>query len=110
MRVFATIHDDNSHSETPQPDPFLVETESNVTLTCHAPKAYEINWYFNSSYQEVPDCTNVETCNLTLRWPVASGNYTCWGYYSSPSAQCFKKVLELKVAVESRVTGIQVLK
>ena len=101
MRIFAPKHDDNSHSENPQPDPVLVETGSNVTLTCHAAQKSTIDWYVNKEYREVRNCKNVETCNLTLRWPVVRGNYSCRASYNS---KCLNsKVLELKVAGESRV-------
>ena len=105
MRVFATIHDDNSHSENPHPDPVLVETGSNVTLTCQAAQKSEIDWFFNSMYKNVPNCKTVKACNLTLRWPVARGNYTCMVFdYSN---NCFSKVLELKVAGELKVIQVR---
>ena len=102
MRVFATIHDDNSHSENSQSDPVLVETGSNVTLTCHGAQKSEIDWHFNSTFLGVPKCKNVKTCNLTLRWPFARGNYTC---YVNDGDNCFIKVLELKG--ESRVIQVR---
>ncbi|CAH3170902.1 unnamed protein product, partial [Porites lobata] len=95
------IHDDNLHSENPQP--YLVEKGSNVTLTCTAKgprKPYEMNWYNNSKYLEKADCTNgtqssVETCNLTLQWPDVGGKYACRAVRGK---ECAFTVLELKVA------------
>ena len=102
MRV--TIHNDNSHSENPQQDPVVVETGSNVTLTCHAAQKSILFWHVNSTYKKVPNCKNVETCNLTLPWTVAGGNYTCTAHYNG---NCFNsKVLELKVVGESRVIQV----
>ena len=92
--------------ETIQPDPVLGETGSNVTLTCHAAQKSEINWFFNSTYQEEPNCKNVKTCNLVLRWPVAYGNYSC--QVIKDNDKCFYKVLELKVAGESRVIQVRI--
>ena len=52
MRVSSTMHDDNWNSEKPQP--YFVETGSNVDLTCTAKDPggsnfglYEIIWFFN---------------------------------------------------------------
>ena len=107
MRVSSTMHDDNWHSENPQP--YLVEKGSNVTLTCTAEgKKYlphEITWFFNSTHQ---DCANgkpspVKTCNLTLRWPHVRGNYTC---KALNGMGCTYKELELKVAGESRLIQV----
>ena len=109
MRV--RVHDDNWHSENPQP--YLVEKGSNVTLTCTAngPKAgktyqpHLITWFFNSTYQ---DCENgqlspVKTCNLTLRWRHVRGNYTC---QAVNRMGCTYKKLELKVSGESRLIQV----
>ena len=114
MRVSSTMHDDNLHSEHPQP--YLVGRGSNVTLTCitKGPRAgyyfqpYEIKWYVNSTYLEMADCTNgkpspVKTCNLTLRWPHVRGNYTC---RALNTRGCTYKKVELKVAGESRLIQV----
>ena len=114
MRVSSTMHDDNWHSENPQP--YLVEKGSNVTLTCTAkgPKAgkryqpYEINWFFNSHHLGMAVGANVKwspvkTSNLTLRWPLARGNYFC---QAINSMGCTYKELELKVAGESRLIKV----
>ena len=109
VRVSSTIHDDNLHSENPQP--YLVEKGSNVTLTCTAKgprKPYEMNWYNNSKYLEKADCTNgtqssVETCNLTLQWPDVGGKYACRAVRGK---ECAFTVLELKVAGESRLIQV----
>ena len=110
MRVSSTMHDDNRHSENPQP--YLVEKGSNVTLTCTAEgKKYlphEITWFFNSAHLETADCANekpspVKTCNLTLRWPHVRGNYTC---KALNGMGCTYKELELKVAGESRLIQV----
>ena len=109
MRVSSTTHDDNWHSENPQP--YLVEKGSDVTLTCTAKgpgkgysfQPYEINWFGNSTYLEMANCTNgkpspVKTCNLTLRWPHIRGSYACHAFNRKG---CTYKELELKVAGES---------
>ena len=115
MRVSSTMHDDNWHSENPQP--YLVEKGSNVTLTCTAKgpkggKKYqpkEIYWFFNLALLAVADCANgkpspVKTCNLTLRLPhVRRGNYSC---KAANGMGCTYKKLELKVAGESRLIKV----
>ena len=109
VRVSSTMHDDNLHSENPQP--YLVEKGSNVTLTCTAKgprKPYEMDWYKNSTYLETADCTDgtqssVETCNLILRWPDVGGKYAC---LAASREECAFTVLELKVAGESRVIQV----
>ena len=107
MRVSSTMHDDNWHSENPQS--YLVEKGSNVTLTCTAAGnkylPHEITWFFNSTLQ---GCANgkpspVKTCNLTLRWPHVRGNYTC---KAVNGMGCTYKELELKVAGESRLIQV----
>ena len=105
VRVSSTMHDDNLHSENPQP--YLVEKGSNVTLTCTAKgprKPDEMLWYNNSTYLETADCrdgtqSSVETCNLILRWPDVGGKYAC---LAVSRKECAFTVLELKVAGESR--------
>ena len=105
MRIFVTIHDDNSHSENPQPyfDYVPVETGSNVTLTCHAAhqahEVSEMHWYNSTLYLRKRSCRNVNTCTLPLRWPVARGNFFC--QVDTRHGGCFYKKLELKVAGES---------
>ena len=114
MRVSSTVHDDNWHSENPHP--YLVEKGSDVTLTCtakgpregHSFQPYEINWFRNSSYLEMANCSNgkqspVKTCNLTLRWPDVRGNYSCQAVNGNG---CTYKNLELKVAGESRLIQV----
>ena len=114
MRVSSTMHGDNWHSENPQP--YLVEKGSNVTLTCTAKgpregyifQPNEINWYYNSTYRETANCTNgkrspVKTCDLTLRWPNVRGNYSC---QAVNRFGCTYKELELKVAGESRLIQV----
>ena len=89
MDFFATVHGDSSLSENPQRfyNYILVQKDSNVTLTCTAtgPKEtpvraiesshlyypYEMNWYVNSTYLEMPNCTYEKpspnkTCILNL--------------------------------------------
>ena len=88
MDFFATVHGDSSLSENPQRfyNDILVPKDSNVTLTCTAkgPKEpsvwasshyyypYEMNWFVNSTYQEMPNCTYKKpyppnkTCILNL--------------------------------------------
>ena len=112
MLVSSTMHDDNWHSENPQP--YLVEKGSDVTLTCTAKgprgypnnEPYEINWFFKSTYREMVTCTIgkqslVKTCNLTLRWPDVRGNYSC---QAVSERGCTYKELELKVTGESRLS------
>ena len=114
MLVSSTMHVDNWHSENPQP--YLVEKGSDVTLTCTANgpgegnnfQPYEINWFRNSTYLEMANCTNgkrspVKTCNLTLRWPDVPGNYLCQAVNQQG---CTYKELELKVAGESRLIQV----
>ena len=114
MRVSSTVHDDNWHSENPQP--YLVEKGSDVTLTCtakgpregHSFQPYQINWFRNSRYLEMANCSNgkqspVKTCNLTLRWPDVRGNYSCQAVNGNG---CTYKKLELKVAGESRLIQV----
>ena len=114
MRVSSSMHDDNWHSENPQS--YLVEKGSDVTLTCTAKgpekgyryQPYEINWFRNSIYLKMAHCTNgkqspVKTCNLTLRWPHIRGNYSC---QASNRMGCTYKELELKVAGESRLIQV----
>ena len=114
VRIFSTMHDDNLDSENPQP--YLVEKGTNVTLTCTAKgpfasyyfQPYEINWFGNASYLEMAHCTNgkrspVKTCNLTLWWPDVRGNYAC---QATNSIGCTYKQLELKVAGESRLIQV----
>ena len=108
------MHDDNWHSENPQP--YLVEKGSNVTLTCTAKgtsagyqyQPYDMNLFFNSAHLEMANCINgkrspVKTCNLTLRWPDVRGNYTC---QAASDMGCTYKELELKVAGESRLIQV----
>ena len=113
MRISSTMHDDNWNSENPQP--YLVETGSNVTLTCtaKAPKGsifqpYEIMWFFNSKHLDESDCTNVkqsplETCNVTLRGSGVGGKYTC---QATNKNGCTYKELEVKVLGESRLIQV----
>jgi len=114
VRVSSTMHDDNWHSENPQP--YLVEKGSDVTLTCTAKSARgyssfpleEINWFVNSAYLENANCTNgrsspVKTCNLTLQWPDVRGTYSC---QARNGRGCTYKELELKVAGESRLIQV----
>ena len=114
MRVSSTMHDDNWHSENPQH--YLVEKGSDVTLTCTAKgpregyrfQPYEISWYNNSANQEIRNCTKgkqsqVKTCNLTLRWPDVRGNYSC---LAANRNGCTSKKLELKVAGELRLIQV----
>ena len=117
MRISSTMHDDNWNSENPQP--YLVETGSNVTLTCtaKAPKGsifqpYEIMWFFNSKHLNESDCTNVkqiplETCNVTLRGSGVGGKYIC---QATNKKGCTYKELELKVAGESRLIQVIIIK
>ena len=101
MDFFATVHDDSSLSENPQRfyNDILVQKDSNVALTCTAkgPKEpsvwasshyfylYEMNWFVNSTYLEMPDCTCKKpyqpnkTCILNLGkvQPDDSGRYFC---------------------------------
>ena len=113
MRISSTMHVDNWHSENPQP--YLVEKGSDVTLTCTAKgpgegnkfQPYEINWFRKSTYLEMANCTygkrRVKTCNLTLRWPDVPGNYSCQAVNQQG---CTNKELELKVAGESRLIQV----
>ena len=114
MQVSSTMHDDNWHSENPQP--YLVEKGSNVTLTCTAKgpggypynELFEIIWFFNSTYLEVANCTigklsPVKTCHLTLQWPDVRGTYSC---QARNRFGCTYKELELKVAGESRLIQV----
>ena len=112
MHVSSPMHDDIWHSENHQP--YLVETGSNVTLTCTAKsprnfssEPYEIIWFVNSTQLTEYDCTNrkrspVVTCYLTLRWPAVGGKYTCQA--ANSNNMCTIKELELEVAGESRLT------
>ena len=100
MDFFATVHGDSSLSENPQRfyNDILVQKDSNLTLTCTAkgPKEpsvwasshyyypYEMNWFVNSKYQEMPICTYEKpspskTCILNLGkvQPDDSGSYFC---------------------------------
>ena len=112
MRVSSTMHDDNSHSENPQP--YLVEKGSDVTLTCTAkgPRGYrnddpyEIKWFVNLTLLAVCSLGKQspgKTCNLTLRWPDVRGNYSCQAVNIKG---CTYKELELKVAGESRLIQV----
>ena len=96
---FTTVHGDSSLSENPQRsyNDILVQKDSNVTLTCTAkgpketpvwasPYYYpsEMNWFVNSKYQEMPNCTYEKpspskTCILNLGkvQPDDSGRYFC---------------------------------
>ena len=97
MRVSSTMNDDN-------PQPYLVEKGSNVTLTCTASfKAYRMRWFVNVKTLE-KECTKspVETCKLTLQRLDVGGNYTCQAAKSNINT-CIIKELELKVAGESRL-------
>ena len=114
MRVSSSMHDDNWHSENPQP--YLVEKESNFTLTCTAKRPSgsslqlkQIIWFVNSTVLVEADCKNGkqspdETCSLTLRWPDVGGNYTCQAV--NIKNVCTFQVLELKVAGESRLIQV----
>ncbi|KAM7449291.1 Hemicentin-1 [Porites harrisoni] len=94
---FATVHGDSSLSENPHND-ILVQKDSNVTLTCTAkgPKEpsvwasshyyypYEMNWFVNSTYLEMPICTYKKpspnkACirNLGKVQPDDRGRYSC---------------------------------
>ena len=100
MDFFATVHGDSSLSENPQRfyNDILVQKDSSVTLTCtgNGPKEssvwsssryyypYEMNWFVNSKYQEMPICTYEKpspskTCILNLGkvQPDGSGSYFC---------------------------------
>ena len=108
MRVSSTMHDDNWHSKNPQP--YLVKTGSNVTLTCTAKgptKPYIMNWYDNSTF--LAECTNgtqstVKTCNVPLWWPHVRGNYSCQA--KTKTGKCTFTLLKLKVAGESRLIQV----
>ena len=114
MRVSSTMHDDNWHSENPQP--YLVEKGSNFTLTCTAKRPRgsslqleDIIWFVNERIQKRAYCKNgkqspVETCSLTLRWPDVGGKYTCQA--ANSKNVCTSKVLELKVAGKSRLIQV----
>ena len=108
MRVSSTKHDVYWHSENPQL--YLVEKGSDVTLTCTANgpregykfQPNEIGWLGNLGPLEMANCTDrnpspVKTCNLTLRWPDVRGNYSC---QAANREGCTYKKLELKVAGE----------
>ena len=107
------MHDDIWHSKNHQP--YLVETGSNVTLTCTAKsprdfssELYTIYWLFNLKHLKKNDCINgknsrVATCNLTLLWPDVVGKYTC---LAGNKNGCTSKQLELKVAGESRLIQV----
>ena len=108
------MRDDNWRSENPQP--YLVEKGSDVTLTCTAmgPRAgyrfqpFEMNWFVNSTYLEMAGCTNekpspVKTCNLTLRWPDVRGMFTC---QAVNNMGCTYQELELNVTGESRLIQV----
>ena len=113
MHVSPTMHDDNWNSENSQP--YLVETGSNVTLTCtaKAPKGsifqpYEIIWFSNSKHLKEADFRKVkrcplETCNVTLRGSGVGGKYTC---QATNIKGCTYKELEIKVAGESRLIQV----
>ena len=100
MDFFATVHGDSSLSENPQRfyNDILVQKDSNVTLTCTAkgPKEpsvwasshyyypYEMNWFVNLTYLEMPVCTYEKpspnkTCILNLGkvQPDDRGRYFC---------------------------------
>ena len=112
MSVSSTIHDDNWNSEKPQP--YFVETGSNVDLTCTAkdPRGsnfglYEISWYVNSTRMKHADCPNVkqspvETCSLTLQGSVGQ-KYTCQALNRKG---CTSKELKPTVAGESRLIQV----
>ena len=103
MRVSSTMHDDNSEN----PQPYLVEKGSNVTLTCTASfEAYRMRWYVNGNTLK-EQCTKspVKTCNLTLRRLDVGGKYTCQAAKSGIHRCTFKEV-ELKVAGESRLNQV----
>ena len=97
MRFYATIHYDNSHSENPQRrfERVVVETGSNVTLTCQRHLAGKMTWIVGYARElKMPDCKNVETCNLTLPRPVTNQTYKCQVRLSD---KCFYQKLEIKV-------------
>ena len=107
MRVSSTMHDDNSEN----PQPYLMEKGSDVTLTCTASfEAYRMRWFVNDTLLENDSCTNgeqnpVKTCNLTLRRLDVGGKYTCQAAKSG-IRECTFKELELKVAGESRLIQV----
>ena len=117
MDFFATVHGDSSLSENPHRfyNDILVQKDSNVTLTCTAkgPKEppvwlsshyyypYEMNWFVNSKYQEMPICTYEKpspnkTCILNLGkvQPDDRGRYLC---QAVNGRGCTEKELNLTV-------------
>ena len=100
MDFFATVHGESSLSENLQrlPKDIRLEKDSNVTLTCTAkgPKEpsvlkssnyyypHEMNWFVDSTYREMPNCTYEKpspnkTCTLNLDkvQPGDRGRYSC---------------------------------
>ncbi|CAH3161088.1 unnamed protein product, partial [Porites evermanni] len=102
------MHDDNSEN----PQPYLMEKGSDVTLTCTASfEAYRMRWFVNDTLLENDSCTNgeqnpVKTCNLTLRRLDVGGKYTCQAAKSG-IRECTFKELELKVADGRKPTIIK---
>ena len=100
VRFYATIHDDNSHSEIPQRyfEHVLVETGSTVTLTCQCrADGEETQIVANFKLFKSCNCENVKTCYLTLQRPVTSRKYSC-RVPSKNGLECFYQELEVKVA------------
>ena len=110
VRFYATIHDDNSHSEIPQRyfEHVLVEKGSTVTLTCQCrADGEETQIVANFTLFKSCNCENVKTCYLTLQRPVANRKYSC-RVPSKNGPKCFYQELEVKVAGESRVLKVSI--
>ena len=121
MELYATITDHTSHSTKPRRfySDILVQTESNITITCTAKEPiqryppsyyhgydsylqpYVIDWFVNSSFFQVSNCDEtprkVKSCSFSLVKirPRDHGKYFC---QAANEAGCTFKELDLKVA------------